>query len=400
MPLLLDIDWSFFQQPFGGATVADYCWFAGIILATLLLRRPMSMFLSNISHNIASRISKEKHSEVFRSLLRKPFEWLAMCILFFIAIDQLSIVLDNIVLLHHNKGKANEFDLRLGEVIDHIFLFLIIISGTMVISRFIDFIYHTQSELAKKNNNRERQQLLPLVKEVVKLIVWSISFFWILGSVFHVNIPALITGLGIGGVAIALAAKESVENFFAAFTILSDKPFQVGDTIRIGSLEGMVERIGFRSTLLRNKDGSAYIIPNQKLVSENIENLTDRDAKGIHLDINIKYGVPHAQVTQMIDELKAMIVKTTHVKEPVEVAIENFGENTFRLAILYHLPYPAVGRTSDRKIKQEVNLNAYEIAYRYTGGNMGKIEDGNENKPSLESGENAEKKDDGLGGIL
>jgi len=109
----------------------------------------------------------------------------------------------------------------------------------------------------------------------------GISHLLDIGQCISCQYSALITGLGIGGVAIALAGKETVENFFASFTILSDKPFQTGDVIKLGETEGTVERIGFRSTRLRNLDGSATVIPNQNLVSQNVTNLSTRDTRGI-----------------------------------------------------------------------------------------------------------------------
>ncbi|MBS1585677.1 MAG: mechanosensitive ion channel family protein [Bacteroidetes bacterium] len=399
MLLLLDIDWNFFREPFLGETVADYCWFGGILLATLLLRRPLSLGLSNIGHNLSSRISKEKHHQTFLDMLRKPIERLFTWLLIFIAFLKLSKALDSIVVLHRDKGIGNTVDIRLGDVIDHVFELLLIFSATVVVSRFIDFAFYIQRGRANTTDNKERQQLLPLVKEVVKLFIWTISFFWILGSVFHVNIPALITGLGIGGIAIALAAKESVENLFAAFTILSDKPFQVGDTIRTGNFEGVVERIGFRSTRLRGSDGNQLIVPNQKMVSENLENLTDSNFKSIKLNINIKYGVPHEKLDKMIEELKAMVRKTTHVQEPVEVILEGFGEQTFRISVSYHIPYPWDESTSDKMIQQEINMQAYEIAYRHTEGNIGKISSRTHTANREEDKEEHENEED-LGGLL
>jgi MscS family membrane protein len=336
-------------------------------------------------------------------MLLRPLERLLVSVLFYVAFLRLSDVLDSVIVIHRDKGLGNIVDVRLGDIVDHVFLFIIIVSTTMVLTRIVDFIYFIQKERAHNNHNTERQQLLPLVKEMVKLLIWTTSFFWLLGSVFHVNIPALITGLGIGGIAIALAAKESVENFFAALTLLSDRPFKVGDRIRTGNYEGVVERIGFRSSRLRGKDGSAFIIPNQKLVSDSLENLTDRDTSGVHLDLNIRYGLPQEKLKAMIDELRDMITKTTHVQEPIELVLGSFAENSFTLAITYHLPYPMENGQSDRKIKQDISLRAYEIAYRYTGGNVTKVETSvqQENKPADQPEEETEKKkDDDLGGIL
>ncbi|MBS1689671.1 MAG: mechanosensitive ion channel family protein, partial [Bacteroidetes bacterium] len=193
--------------------------------------------------------------------------------------------------------------------------------------------------------------------------------FWILGSVCHVNIPALITGLGIGGVAIALAAKESVENLFAAFTILTDKPFNTGETIKLGDLEGAVERIGFRSTRMRASDGSAYIVPNQKLVGENLVNLSRRDTRGVKVTVNIKYGIPHDTLDAMITELKTEIKKVVHLIDPLEITIEGFGINGLQLVVNYHLPNPLDTDVKLAAKKQEVSMLIYNIVSKYKAFN-------------------------------
>ena len=182
-----------------------------------------------------------------------------------------------------------------------------------------------------------------------------------MGSVFKVNIPALIAGLGIGGVAIALAAKESVENLFAAFTILTDKPFQTGDTIKIGDIEGKVERIGFRSTRLRNGDGAAFIIPNQKFVSENLLNLSNRSNRTIKVAVNIKYGVAQDVLNKMIADLKQKVQLVADVMQPVEVTIENFGINTFQIIVQYSLPTTLSNNVTLIDKKQEINLLIHEV---------------------------------------
>ncbi|MBL7718322.1 MAG: mechanosensitive ion channel family protein [Flavipsychrobacter sp.] len=356
------MDRTFLQQTLWGIPVTNYLWFTGILLFTFLLRRPLSKFISAAACRVANKYSdKEQHGPVFRDLVRKPMELFLQAILYFVAVNQLSVLLDRIVIFYRDRNGKSPIDIRLGSIIDHLFLMLMILSGTMVVARIIDFAYRVNSDKARENRNISRQQLLPLVKDVVKLLLWVTSIFWILGAVFQVNIPALVAGLGIGGIAIALAAKESVENLFAAFTILSDKPFHVNDTVKLGNTEGKVERIGFRATRLRASNGSAIIIPNKKLIGENLENLTNRDTSGVKMVINLKYGIPHDDLRKMMAELKDMIVKTTHVKAPVDVTIEGFGENVFQLQIAYHLPHPMAQGSSQSEIKQQINLSAYAI---------------------------------------
>jgi MscS family membrane protein len=287
MPVLLDIDWSFFNHQYLGETVTNYLWFAGIVVFTILLKNPMALLLTRLSSLLTIRFSYVEHKGAIREILFKPMEKLVQVVLFFIAFNQVDGVLDRFA-VHKTLGKIGKLNFTLGDVVNHIFLLVFIIFLTQFIARFIDFIYYIRISIAQKEKNNALMQLLPLIKEMSKLVLWIISCFWILGSVCHVNIPALITGLGIGGVAIALAGKETVENFFAAFTILSDKPFHTGDTIKLGEIEAVVERIGFRSTRLRNLDGSAYIIPNQNLVSQNLINMSMRVNRHVKIAVNVK----------------------------------------------------------------------------------------------------------------
>lgn len=365
LPHLLATNWNYFEYRIGGERVADFLWCAGIVLGTLLLKKPLARLLAYMSAGIAKRFSKGRHGATFQELTRKPLEMLLQTILFYVAINQLTMLLSRFV-LHRYQGRHEDIAIRVSDVVDHVFLFLVILFTTLVISRVVDFIYHVQLEKAGDENNRDRQQLLPLMKEVTKLLVWVISAFWILGSVMHVNIPALITSLGIGGVAIALAAKESVENLFAAFTILTDKPFETGDTIRLGNLEGTIERIGFRSTRLRSADGSMFVIPNQKLVNESVENLTQRHTRRVRFVVNIKYGVNAQNLQHMIAELKQMLRTAPGIIEPAEVLLDSFNENAFQLVISYYLPHP-LPDAKFNDIKQAVNLKVFAIVSKYAG---------------------------------
>ncbi len=362
--LILSIDWAFLNQEYFGEKVVNYAWCGGIILLTFLLKRPMASLLTRLSSALTIRYSYVEHKGAIREILFKPMERLLQVVLYFVAISQIGGFFDNFSIVHL-MGKSSKIRITLSDLIDHMFLLVFIVFLTQAISRFIDFVYYIQMGAAQKEKNLSRMQLLPLMKEMSKLVLWIISCFWILGSVFHVNIPALITGLGIGGVAIALAGKETVENFFAAFTILSDKPFQTGDAIKLGEIEATVERIGFRSTRLRNLDGSAYIIPNQNLVSQNLINLSMRDHRGMKVVANVKYGISHENLLKLMAKLKEVILTITPVRDPIVVSVESFDKETFQLVVTYNLPHPLPGDKLLVAIKRDVNLKVFETIQAY-----------------------------------
>jgi len=360
---LLQANWQQLEQRIGSERVSNVLWFAGIIICTLLLKRPVSKLIARLGCVIANRFSDKRHGQLFQSLIVKPVEVLVITILFYVAVNQLSVFLHQVIFRRMHADKVVE--IRVSDVADKLFLFLIILFLVWTVSRILDFIFHVIISGATSEHNREKEQLLPLLKEVVKIVIWTIGIFWLLGSVFNVNIPALITGLGIGGVAIALAAKESVENFFASFTILTDKPFQTGESIKLGSLGGKVEHIGFRSTRLRSADGSLFIIPNKKLVNENLENLTQRDTSGVKVTLHIKYGLAPEKLDRFLEELKLMLREFKDVIDPVSVTLETFGENAFQIVMNYHLPEPMTGGVAAGDIKQAINVKAYAIASKY-----------------------------------
>ncbi len=307
--LFLSVRGDFLDAEFLGEKVSNYIWCFSIIIGTLLLKRPIANFLTYISSNLTARLNNAKLKQAIQGKIRRPIERILQVVLYYVAVNQLSALLSNSA-LHHFLNKKENADIRVADIVDHLFLFLFIICLAQLMSGILDFAYNIRVDRARTEKNTSQLQLLPLMKEMGILLIWIFSIFWILGAVFHVNIPALVAGLGVGGIAIALAGKETIENLFAAMTILSDKPFQTGDIIKIADLEGTVERIGFRSTRLRSADGSAYIIPNQKLVSENLINLSWRSTRGIKLIVQIKYGIASDKIKEMITEIKKML-KTT-----------------------------------------------------------------------------------------
>ena len=227
------------------------------------------------------------------------------------------------------------------------------------------FLFYIWVERAVAAKDRERQQLLPLLRDVLVVMVWSIGFFTVLGVVFHVNVATLIAGLGFGGVAIAFAAKESLENLLASFMIMVDKPFTIGDHIKIGSVEGRAEQIGFRSTRIRTFDQTLVSLPNKNLIGTNLENFSDRGRARVKLKLNAHYGLSESALKLVIQELKNTLENNENTVGDVVVFLENFGA-TIEISVSYYIPLPSIKTIEE--IKQELNLEMYKIMYQYAQG--------------------------------
>ena len=143
------------------------------------------------------------------------------------------------------------------------------------------------------------QQLAPLVRKTLRFLLLVLGVLFIVNSVFQRDIGAWLAGLGIAGLAVSLAAQDSLKNLFGSITILVDRPFLVGQSISYGGYEGLVEEIGFRSTKLRTAGGSLVTIPNSKIVNDPVEN-TDRPYFRRSFTLKISFSTPPEKLAEVL----------------------------------------------------------------------------------------------------
>lgn len=348
------------NQIFWGNTLQAYCMFGGIILLGLLFKRIVSRFLSRLLFKLFKKFAEEVQIETFVGLLLKPFEFLISVSSLYLAINQLKHPLE-VVVFHYHKAKTLE-GFTLGELLDKVFLFLIIMSIFWIFLRIIDFVAHVLMYKAAKSENKADDQLVPFLKELLKFIIYFIGFFVLLGYVFEVNALSLITGLGIGGIAIALAAKESLENLIASFTIFIDKPFTVGDLVKVDNVEGTIEKVGFRSTTLRSTDKTTIIIPNRAMIDGVLENLTRRNYRRVKFNIGITYETNSETIKKIIAEINNLLVANPHASDST-VTFDSFGDSALNIQVLYLVEN--IDYNDYLKIKEEVNFKIIEFVNQY-----------------------------------
>lgn len=355
---------QFFEQEFWGNTILAYCLFVGIILLGLLFKRIVSRFFSRLLFNLFKKFADEVKIETFVALLLKPFEFFISLASLYLAIKQLQHPFEVGIFSYTkqiDKIKVKEV-FTLGELADKIFLFLLILSFFWIILRIIDFVAHVLMYKAFKSENKADDQLVPFLKELFKFIVYFIGFFVLLGYVFEVNALSLITGLGIGGIAIALAAKESLENLIGSFTIFIDKPFTVGDLVKVDGVEGTIEKVGFRSTVLRSIDKTTIIIPNRAMIDGVLENLTRRNYRRVKFNIGITYETSPEMIAKIIEDLNNYLANNAETSDNV-VTFDSFGDSSLNIQILYLVQNTDFN--AYLKVKEDVNFKVIEIVKKY-----------------------------------
>lgn len=358
------MDSRFFEQVFWGNTIQAYCLFGGIILIGLLLKRIVSRVISKFLFRLFEKFADEVQMDTFIALLLKPFEFFISIASLYLAINQLKHPFEVGVFNYTKvveKVKINEI-FTLGDLFDKIFLFLIILSFFWIILRIIDFIAHVFMYRAMKSQNKADDQLVPFLKELFKFFIYFIGFFVLLGYVFEVNALSLITGLGIGGIAIALAAKESLENLIGSFTIFIDKPFTVGDLVKVDGVEGTIEKVGFRSTVLRSTDKTTIIIPNRAMIDGVLENLTRRNYRRVKFNIGLTYETSSETIKDITNDITKFLDAYQGTTDP-NVTFDSFGDSALNIQILYLVEDTEFSRFL--KLKEEVNYKIIEIVQQY-----------------------------------
>jgi MscS family membrane protein len=237
----------------------------------------------------------------FTGLIVQP---LGILILLLVALP----VLENLIF-----PKAFNFNLNnitFQEVMLRVSRILIIFSFSWVLIRFIDFVAMLLDRHARSNKDKRDDQMIVFLRDFIKVISYIATFLLLLKIGFHVNVGAVLTGLSIVGAALALAAKESIENLIASFIIFFDKPFFTGDQVKVNNAsgtQGTIENIGLRSTRIRTPDQTLITVPNKQMVDSVVDNLSMRNARRAEWMINLDLQNPSEKIQSFMDSLSAWL---------------------------------------------------------------------------------------------
>lgn len=317
-------------------TFLDNSWdsilrFSGILLAGFALKRFVANQLSTILYSIIKKNVEGVHVDELRNLLKKPSGILILLVTVYLAAKQLHYP------TQWSLPDENTFGLRM--FIWRIFQISIHASVTWMVLRIVDFFGIVLLTRARKTASNDDDQLISFIKDSLKFVVLLFSIFIALGSILEVNVASLIAGLGIGGIAIALAAKDTIENLLGSFTIFLDKPFTVGDQVRIGASNGKVERIGFRSTHIRTQEKTLITVPNKKMIDMEVENISFRQSIRASYPLTLHYSTGAEKTDQLCLALYSYLNAREDVdKDPMPVVrIERLGDSGIELHCHYFI---------------------------------------------------------------
>ena len=188
------------------------------------------------------------------------------------------------------------------------------IAGVWVVYRLIDLVGAYLAGRAEKTKSKFDDLLVPLVRRTLKLVVIVVGFVF-LADVFEWELTNVLAGLGIGGLAIGLASRETIQNFFGSITVLVERPFQIGDWIVVGDVEGTVESVGFRSTRVRTFYNSLVTVPNGSLLTSHIDNYGARRFRRIKAMLSLTYDTPPEKIDAFCEGIRELIRRHPYTRK-------------------------------------------------------------------------------------
>ena len=238
-------------------------------------------------------------------------------------------------------------------IITKVFKICVILLATKGFSNLFDSNSESFAKLREKLNFNGNDTTINFFSKVAKALIYIIAGFILITELGY-NLGGLATGLGISSVVIALAAQDIAKSFLAGISIISDKPFEIGDYITVGELSGTVEDITFRTTRIRNADNQVIVLPNSILTDNNIINSSKRDTRRFFTVLTLELDTPLEKVSQLTENIKLAL--TTHpqiINETVKVFFEKISADGIDLSI--DLKTNALEYVDYLKFKEEIN---------------------------------------------
>jgi MscS family membrane protein len=244
-----------------------------------------------------------------------------------------------------------------AEVIAHAYKILVVLNVTWFVARFaVDAIaeYLTAEKEPRKGKVYFDKHLLPVIKRSILILIWIVGGITALSEA-GIKVTTLLGTLGIGGIAFALAAQDTIKNILGGITIFVDKSFRIGDLIIFNGSEGFVEDIGLRSTRIRTYDKRLVIVPNYKIMDAPVINVAAEPARRVVATLGLTYDTPVEKMREAIVLLQRipMIVEGIE-EEGLVAAFTEFGNFSLNITFIYFVEkvrWPVI-----RETISEVNL--------------------------------------------
>lgn len=331
------------QESLFGIALWRYATAIAIVLLTLLLKRVFSHLFAKLAFPFAEK-TDTIYDDLFLAAIKKPIELLFVIGGIFIGIHLLQLPTE--------PDTARRFAFGFLKL-------LITFDVAWAAYNLVTLVETYLGSLVSQTESDLDDHLLPFVRKFLRIFIVAIA---ILVGVQNLgfSITGVVASLGIGGLAVALAAKDTLANIFGSFMIIADRPFHIGDAIKYGDVEGKVEEVGFRSTKIRTFDKTVISIPNSIITNVAVNNLSRITLRRVRFTLGLTYATRPAQLRTAVDRIRALLASHPAVdKEGVLVHFTDFGASSLDILVQYFTTVTAMNE--HLPIREELSLKIMEI---------------------------------------
>lgn len=321
----------------------DYLIVLGILMLILLFKKRASKNITRLVFFIFRKLGRNINEKEFFDLILAPLENFIVFLTIDLAFSSLTFP---------TTFKFTVLKISSAQIVDGIATGMVIFFFFHTILRVIDYMSIVMEKKANQVQDFSDNQLIIFFREFLKVLVIIICILVIIRFVFHQDITKLLAGLSLAGAAIALAAKESLENLIASFIIFFDKPFGVGDILRVNQVVGTVEKIGLRSTRIRTVEKTYVTIPNKQMVDSIVDNISQATKRRHEIQLQIELKVKSTELKSLIEELQLKIAQFKI--ENVSVFMADIRPDAYVVTIEYFIEMLTMAEFN--ALKQQINL--------------------------------------------
>ena len=336
------------HQEFYGNSILNWVIAFGILILSFVVVKMLYWIFSNVIRRLTSK-TKTNLDDVLIDKLEKPLTYLVLILGYWISIHYLFF--------------KEEVELAL----ENVAYFLLVIDVTAILSRIVDaLITEIIMPISEKSDSSFDNQLIPVIQKGVRSIIWILGIIIGLDNIGF-DITAMIAGLGIGGLALALAAQDSVKNIFAGIMIFLDKPFRIKDRIQVDGFDGIVEEVGLRSTRLRTLEGRIVTIPNSRFTDNSVTNVTSQPTLKVKLNLGLTYDTDEVQMQKAIDILEDIVKNQEAITDDYAAGFNGFGDFSLNILFIYYVKPDSHWLDTQTLVNKEVlrrfNKEGLEFAF-------------------------------------
>ena len=330
------LEWFFTQQYFGNSLYQIALFFVAVILSVVIGK--IVYYVIKTRAKIAAEKSKTRADDLIIQTVEKP-------LIFFLIIIGVGL-----------GTRFLTIPVQYFATIDTVSSILITIGITWLAVNLVDSgIKLYLAPAVGKTKSRLDDQLIPIISKTMKWLLVAFSGMLILSN-FGYDITALLAGLGIGGLAVAFAAQETIAEAFGGINIFVSKPFMVGDWVDFEGIIGPVEKVSIRHTTMRNLDGRKVIIPNSKISKGIIINISSEPTRKILMNLGLTYETPVAKMKKAVQIVTDLVNKHPGCQDDPIVNFSEFKDFSLNLLVIYFI----TDKDNWFPIRHEINMQIKE----------------------------------------